>query len=68
MTKWLVEALGVYSKSRFYSVMASSELDARILAFSLDGGFPRWMAVLDDGHIELVKMYTQVITHDSIDC
>lgn len=51
---------------RTYSVPASTELDARVIAFALDGGLDEQPAglrdrTLEDGEIELAKTYTEVL-------
>jgi len=62
MKSWIVEVLRDDTpKALTYTVLASTALDARVLAFSLDGGFAHSMEVMEDGHVELVKMYTKVI-------
>lgn len=44
-----------------YTVMATSEIDARSIAFLLDGGCEPGLTNFDAGHIELVKTWTEVI-------
>ncbi len=44
-----------------YTVIAADELDARIIAFCLDGGFGTTMLTMRHGDIELVKSYTKVL-------
>ena len=62
MKSWVVEVLrDDTSTVLIYTVLASTALDARILAFSLNGGFARSMMVMEADHVELVKMYTKVI-------
>jgi hypothetical protein len=60
--KWRI---GVYqdhvNNSCEYTVHAVNELDARIIAFALDGGFPKAMTEMRDGDIELVVTYTAVL-------
>lgn len=43
-----------------YKVRASTSLDARIIAFAMDRGFPDNQTNLERGDIELVKMWTKV--------
>jgi hypothetical protein len=43
-----------------YKVLASTPLDARIIAFAMDGGFEPNQANLEKGDIELVKEWTTV--------
>jgi len=65
MKAWDVEVLRDDTpKALTYTVLASTGLDARVLAFSLDGGFARSMMTMEEGHIELVKMYTKVIERE----
>lgn len=51
--------------SRDYSVPAETELDARVLAFVLDGGLERNKygrgSTIEDGEVELSKMWTKVM-------
>ena len=62
MKSWNVEVLRDDTPIALtYTVLASTDLDARILAFSLSGGFAWSMMTLEEGHVELVKMYTKVI-------
>lgn len=63
LKRWKVEVLPacVSSRPRNYIVVAVDELDARIMAFCLDGGFASDMAEMEAGHIELVKTYTKVL-------
>lgn len=44
-----------------YTVTAVNELDARIIAFLLDGGCASGLTDFDAGHVELVKEWTEVI-------
>ena len=50
---------------RTYSVPASTELDARLLAFVLDSGLEdaKYAAdsTIEDGEVELAKTYTLVV-------
>ncbi len=50
---------------RDYSVPSETELDARVLAFVLDGGLERGKygrgSTLEDGEVELAKMCTEVV-------
>ena len=41
-----------------YTIQAETMLDARIIAFAIDGGFGIKQSKLERGHIELVKMWT----------
>lgn len=44
-----------------YVIRATNEMDARTIAFCLDGGFAHSMVKMKDSHIELVKTYTEVV-------
>lgn len=44
-----------------YTVVAVSELDARCLAFVLDGGCEPGLTDFDAGHVELALTYTKVL-------
>jgi len=46
-----------------YRILASSSTDARVIAFALDGGFSMMDTKIDEGQIELVKMYTKVLRY-----
>ena len=60
--KWLVRVFQDYVNTPCdYTVHAVNELDARIIAFALDGGFPKAMTEMRDGDIELVVTYTEVL-------
>jgi hypothetical protein len=48
--------------SPHYSVLASSEDDACLLAFALDGGFPLTLNRLEQGHLELAKEHCEVVS------
>ncbi len=43
-----------------YEIHAASQIDARVIAFCMDGGMGRSKG-LESGHVELVKMYTEVL-------
>ena len=60
--KWLVRVLQDHvDKPCDYTVFAVNELDARTVAFALDGGFPKAMTKMRDSDVELVKTYTVVL-------
>ena len=44
-----------------YTIHAASALDARCMAFVLDGGCEAGLKHWDDGHIELAITYTKVV-------
>jgi len=44
-----------------YKIRASTTIDARVIAFALDGGFSLVNKCVDEGQIELVKTYTKVV-------
>ncbi len=46
---------------RAYTVHATSALDARCIAFVLDGGCAAGLTCFDDEHIELAITYTRVV-------
>lgn len=63
LKRWKVEVLpdnGTLSRVN-YVVIAANEMDARIIAFCLDGGFASDMTEMEAGHVELVKMYTKLL-------
>jgi len=43
-----------------YNVYAVDQYDARLLAFALDGGFPYTMTTMDESHVELAMLYTEI--------
>jgi len=47
-----------------YTVLAATEVDARVLAFALDGGFGVKQSEIERGHIELALTWTSVV-HDA---
>lgn len=60
--KWLVRVFQDYVDAACtYTVYAVNPLDARIIAFALDGGFPKAMTEMRDGDIELVVTYTEIV-------
>jgi len=52
---------GTAGKCTTYTVHATSALDARCMAFVLDGGCQIGLKHWDDGHIELALAYTEVV-------
>lgn len=48
-----------------YKIRAHTELDARSIAFAMDGGFPDNQTNMEDGDIELVKTWTKVTVKSS---
>jgi hypothetical protein len=44
-----------------YNILATSEMDARVMAFILDGGLAEGTTWIAGDTIELVKMYTEVL-------
>jgi hypothetical protein len=44
-----------------YIVIAADEMDARIIAFCLDDGFPLGTTEMDKGDIRVIKMHTKVL-------
>lgn len=64
LKRWKIKVFQDYAYSAKpvnYIVIAVNELDARIIAFSLDGGFSNALSEMEVGHIELVKTYTEVL-------
>ena len=62
LKRWKVEVLQETSmKPINYIVIATDEMDARIIAFCLNGGFPVSMTEMHKEHLELVKTYTKVL-------
>lgn len=46
-----------------YRILASTPLDARIIAFAIDGGFGLKDTKIGEGKIELVKCYTKIVRY-----
>jgi hypothetical protein len=44
-----------------YNILAASEMDARVMAFVMDGGTAGGELWVDECTIELAKMYTEVL-------
>ncbi len=44
-----------------YVVYATCGWGARTLAFALDGGFPKSMTEMQEGHIDLAREYTKIV-------
>lgn len=62
LKRWKIEVLQEEAlKPVDYIVIAVDKMDARIIAFCLDGGFPYSMTEMKASHVELVKMYTKVL-------
>jgi len=60
--KWLVRVdQEFFNNPCDYTVFAVNELDARTIAFALDGGFPKAMTRMQEGGVALVSMYTVVL-------
>lgn len=59
--RWKVEVLqATFDESAIYYVIAVDPLDARIMAFMLDGGSD-FEKFVDIDYIELVKQYTKIL-------
>jgi hypothetical protein len=56
-----VEVLNDIGDSLTYTVHATSALDARCMAFVLDGGCQLGLKHWDDGHVELALAHTEVV-------
>lgn len=70
LKRWRVQVLDVdllpvtisqLLATKDYTVIAVNAMDARIIAFALDGGFSKFKTHMTDGDIELVKTYTKII-------
>lgn len=59
--RWRVAVYQDYIAEAEYTVYATSEWDARVLAFALDGGFAYTMTEMEESHVELAMMYTKVL-------
>lgn len=44
-----------------YTILATSEMDARVMAFAMDGGLAEGQSWTDECTIEMAKMYTEVL-------
>lgn len=60
LKRWKIEVFSDDSMHT-YVVIAADEMDARIIAFCLDGGFSPDMNRMDGGHVALVQEYTKVL-------
>jgi hypothetical protein len=61
LKRWKVEVFQETSmKPINYTVIAADEMDARVIAFCLAGGFSASLLEMQEGDLELVKMYTNV--------
>jgi hypothetical protein len=56
--RFTIKVLNDTEPLQLYSVLATSEIDARVMAFILDGGFSD--KFVDNGLIELAKAWTEV--------
>lgn len=62
MKWWTVRVLPECEGSpKDYRVKAADPMDARIIAFALDGGFPNQYQKMQEGDVALVQMYTEII-------
>lgn len=62
VTPYKVEVLDAAGgNGTFYTVHATNALDARCMAFILDGGCRPELKHWDDGHIELAITYTRIV-------
>ena len=62
VTPYKVEVLNVTGgDGTTYTVHATSALDARCMAFVLDGGCQLGLKHWDDGHIELALAHTEIV-------
>lgn len=52
-------------EANVYEVIAADEMDARIMAFMLDGGLPSDTEEFDASYIELVRQYTKILEESS---
>lgn len=57
--------VGVLSEAcaveNFYEVTAACEIDARVIAFIMDGGMPKGERRFEDGDRSLVEMYARIV-------
>ena len=62
LKRWKVEVLqATYNVDRSYHVVAVDPMDARIMAFILDGGLPAGIRDFDESYVELIKQYTRIL-------
>jgi len=62
LKRWKVRVYRDYTAvSRDYTVIAVDAMDARIIAFALNGGFSSIYDCMSDGDIESVKTCTKII-------
>lgn len=62
MTTFQVKVSSDFSNiDHTYNVLSSSENDAILLAFALDGGLDELDKTIDQGHLELAKIYCEII-------
>lgn len=45
----------------FYEIFAASAMDARVIAFIMDGGMPSRQKTFKEGEISLVETYTRIV-------
>lgn len=50
-----------------YQIHAETALDARIIAFAMDGGLENGQRVLEEGDVALVEMWTTVVMDNNDD-
>jgi len=48
-----------------YIVIAADGMDAKTIAFCMDGGFASGLTEMEGGHIELIKMHTKILSVSS---
>jgi hypothetical protein len=67
LKRWKVEVLQAtfYPSDRTYHVIAVDPMDARIMAFMLDGGLASDLEEFDESYVELVKQYTKILEESS---
>ena len=63
LKRWKIEVRQAtfYPSICTYHVIAVDPMDARIMAFMLDGGHPSFAHEFDKDHVELVEDYTRIL-------
>jgi hypothetical protein len=63
LKRWKVEVLQAtfYPSARTYHVIAVEPIDARIMAYMLDGGLAADLEEFDKDYVAIVREYTRVL-------